>query len=141
MVRAAALYGDLDDRPGQARTLNQLGWVHVLSGNYQAALTSHRQALALARGAGDRLAEADAFSFQGFAHQMTGDYETSATNLATALARYRSLGHRRGEADALNDLGTLQTLTGGLSGRGRQPQAGPGHLPRPGRPALPGLGT
>jgi tetratricopeptide (TPR) repeat protein/transcriptional regulator with XRE-family HTH domain len=112
LAQAAALYGYLDDRPGQARTLNQLGWVHTLTGDYRAAITSHQQALALARGAGDRLAEADALGFQGYAHQMTGDYEASAANLDDALALYRSLGHQRGEADALNDLGTLQMLTG-----------------------------
>jgi tetratricopeptide (TPR) repeat protein/transcriptional regulator with XRE-family HTH domain len=112
LAQAAALYGDLDDQAGQARTFNQLGWVHTLTGKYRAAITSHQQALALARGAGDRLAEADALGFQGYAHQMTGDYEASAANLGDALALYRSLGHRRGEADALNDLGTLHMLTG-----------------------------
>jgi tetratricopeptide (TPR) repeat protein/transcriptional regulator with XRE-family HTH domain len=112
LAQAAALYGGLDDQPGQASALNLLGWVQVLTGDYPAAVASHQQALALARGSGDRLTEADALCFLGYVQQMTGDYLASAADLADALVLYRSLRHRRGEGDALNDLGTLQTLTG-----------------------------
>ena len=45
----------LGDRPGQAYALNELGFLHVLTGDYPAAAASHQQALALARSAGDRL--------------------------------------------------------------------------------------
>ena len=53
-----ALFRDLGDRPGEAYALNQLGFVHVLTGDYPAAAASQQQALALARGASDRPGEA-----------------------------------------------------------------------------------
>src|SRR5262249_26697391 len=108
LTQAVTLYGGLDDQPGQASTLNQLGWVQVLTGEYPAAIANYQQALALARGAADRLAEAHALQFLGFAQQMTGDYQASAANLSEALNLYRSLRHRDGEAALFDDLARCQ---------------------------------
>ena len=107
-----ALYGDLGDLPGQAYALNQLGFVHVLTGDYPAAAASHQQALALARSAGDRLAEAAALNDLGLVQQLTGDYPAAAASQQQALALFRDLGDLLGQAYALNELGVVQQETG-----------------------------
>ena len=58
----------------------------------------------------------------------------------TALAAARTADDRHGQAWALNRLGMAQELTGELPSRRRQPGPGAAAVPRPRRPARPGLG-
>ena len=60
-----------------------------------------------------------------------GGYWDQAIGLhRTALAAARRAGDRHGQADALNHLAIFQTQTGDVRGRGREPAAGAGPVPR-----------
>ena len=67
-----------------------------------------------------------------------GHWDQSAGLHQAALATARQAGDRAGQADALQRAGPLAAGDRGLPGRRRQPPAGAGAVPRPGRPAGPG---
>ena len=92
-------------------TLNPLGLVQHLTGDYRAAAASQQQALALFRELGDLHGQAGALTTRRL-QQETGDYPAAAANHQQALAVFRDLGHQPGQADALNDLGLVQQETG-----------------------------
>ena len=93
------------------------------------------------RDLGDRLGQAEALNDLGVVQRQTGDYPAAAASHQQALELFRDLGDRHGQASALNDLGDRAAADRGLPGRRRQPPAGPGHVPRPRRPARPGRGA
>jgi class 3 adenylate cyclase/tetratricopeptide (TPR) repeat protein len=100
------------DRAGQASTLEQLGILEWLTGDYPAAAASLQQALALFRDLGEQLGQASVLNQLGAVQQLTGDYPAAAASQQQALALFGDLGHLAGQASALNDLGIVQRLTG-----------------------------
>jgi tetratricopeptide (TPR) repeat protein len=100
------------DRQGQAWTLNQLGIVQELTGDYPAAAASLTQALQLSRDLDDRRGQAWALHQLGVVQWLTGDYPAAAASLTRALQLFGDLGDRRGQSWALNDLGVVQERTG-----------------------------
>jgi tetratricopeptide (TPR) repeat protein len=101
-----------NDRLGEANTLNEVGIVQRLTGDYPAATASLGQALALHRGLSNRLGEAKALNNLGIVQYSTGDYPAAGVNQQQALALYRHLGDQLGEANVLHDLGIVQRLIG-----------------------------
>jgi tetratricopeptide (TPR) repeat protein len=69
---ALALFRDLGDRLGDARTLHNLGSVRRMTSDYSAAIQDLETGLALFRDLGDRLGEADALSFLGYVRLTIG---------------------------------------------------------------------
>ena len=100
------------DRLGQANALNDLGFVHRLTGQYPAATEVLGQALGIYRELGDRLGQANVLNELGVVQRMTGQYPASAEVLEQALGIYRQLGDRLGQANALHDQGALRLVTG-----------------------------
>ena len=100
------------DRHGQAWTLNQLGVVQMLTGDYPAATASLTRALQLSRDLGDRHGQAWALNQLGVVQWRTGDYPAAAASLTRALQLSRDLGDRHGQAWTLNDLAEAQQRTG-----------------------------
>ena len=100
------------DRHGQAWTLNQLGLVQWLTGDYPAATASLTEALQLFRDLGDRRGQACALHDLGVVQQLTGDYPAATASLTQALQLFRDLGDRRGQPWTLDGLGVVQQLTG-----------------------------
>jgi tetratricopeptide (TPR) repeat protein len=100
------------DRPGQAGTLDELGLLQQLRGDYPAATTALAQAAALYRDLGDRPGQAHALNHLGLVHQDTGDYQAAAASHRQALALARAAGDPLAEAVSLTDLGQVQQLTG-----------------------------
>jgi tetratricopeptide (TPR) repeat protein len=98
----------LDDRPGQAGALINLGELRRLTGDYPAAAQDLEQALAIYRDLGDRHGQANALSSLGTARRGTGDYPAAVQDLEQALAIYRDLGDRHGQANALSSLGVAR---------------------------------
>jgi class 3 adenylate cyclase/tetratricopeptide (TPR) repeat protein len=106
----------LDDLPGQASALHDLGTARRLTGDYPGAAGDLEQALAIYRGIGDRLGQAGALTDLGTARRLTGDYPGAAGDLEQALAISRAIGDRLGQAGALTELGTARRLTGDFQG-------------------------
>ena len=115
---AAALHSArrLGDRPGQARSLNDLGVVRHMTGDYPGAAADLEQALGIYRNLGDRPGQGRALNDLGIVRRATGDYPAAAADLEQAQAIYRDLGHRPGQARALNDLGIVRRVTGDYPG-------------------------
>jgi tetratricopeptide (TPR) repeat protein/transcriptional regulator with XRE-family HTH domain len=100
------------DRPGQAGTLDELGLLQQLTGDYSASTATLAQAGALYAELGDQRGQAYALNHLGLVHQDTGDYEAAAASHRQALALAREAGDRLAEAVSITDLGQVQQLTG-----------------------------
>ena len=100
------------DRPGQAGTLDELGLLQQLTGNYAAATAALAQATALYTELGDQRGQAYALNHLGLVHQDTGDYQAATASHQQALALARATGDRLAEAVSITDLGQVQQLTG-----------------------------
>ena len=108
-LAAARTAGDLQ---GEAWTLNQLGTVQELTGEYPAAAASQAQALQLFRDLSDRRGQACALNQLSTVQRLTGDYAAATASLTQGLRLFRDLGDRRGQAWALTQLGMVQRRTG-----------------------------
>jgi tetratricopeptide (TPR) repeat protein len=108
-LAAARTAGDLQ---GQAWTLNQLGTVQELTGEYPAAAASQAQALQLFRDLSDRHGQACALNQLSTVQRLTGDYAAATASLSQGLRLFHDLGDRRGQAWALTQLGMVQRRTG-----------------------------
>jgi tetratricopeptide (TPR) repeat protein/transcriptional regulator with XRE-family HTH domain len=100
------------DRPGQAGTLDELGLLQQLAGDYPAAAASLAEAIELFSDLGDLPGQAYARNHLGLAQQECGDYQAAAANHQQALALARDAGDQLAEAVSLTDLGMVQQLTG-----------------------------
>ena len=100
------------DQHGQAWTLNQLGVVQWLTGDYQGATASLTEALELFGELGDRHGQACALHDLGVTQWRTGDYPAATVSLTRALELFRDLADRHGQAWALEGLGEVQQRTG-----------------------------
>jgi DNA-binding SARP family transcriptional activator/tetratricopeptide (TPR) repeat protein len=112
-VRAAEESGD---RPGQANTLNTLGFVRYMTADYPGAARAAEAALALTRDLGDQLGQANALNILGFVRRMTGDYPGAARAAEAALILARDLGDRLGQSNALSTLGIVRYMTADYPG-------------------------
>jgi len=65
--QALALFRAAGDRRGQAKTLNNAGWVHILLGDHHQGLAHCEQALVLHRQVGDHRGEASTLESLGYA--------------------------------------------------------------------------
>jgi tetratricopeptide (TPR) repeat protein len=109
---AAVAARGLDDRPGEAGALCDLGRTRGRTGDYQAAADLLKQALAILDILGDRLGAASALSELGRVRAVTGDCVAAVELQERALAICRDLGDRPGAAHALWELGRVHYATG-----------------------------
>jgi tetratricopeptide (TPR) repeat protein/transcriptional regulator with XRE-family HTH domain len=100
------------DRGGQAGTLDELGLLQQLTGDYPAATATLGRAAALYQDLGDQPGQAYALNHLGLVQQDTGDYQAAAASHRQALALARDAGDPRAEAVSLTDLSLVQQLTG-----------------------------
>jgi CHAT domain-containing protein/Tfp pilus assembly protein PilF len=101
----------LQDKPGEAWTLTNVGVVYYSTGQPQKALECFEQALPLHRSVGDRIGEADTLNNIGNAYGDIGRSQKALECLQQALVLYRAVGDRRGEAEALTSIGAFYFLT------------------------------
>jgi transcriptional regulator with XRE-family HTH domain/tetratricopeptide (TPR) repeat protein len=109
---AAQTARHLGDRSGQARALNNLGYLRRLTGDYPAGVQVLEEALGIYRDLGDRLGQAGALLYLGAVRRAMGDYPAGAQMLEEALSIYRDLGDAGGQATAFNEIGTLRRASG-----------------------------
>jgi tetratricopeptide (TPR) repeat protein/transcriptional regulator with XRE-family HTH domain len=100
------------DRPGQAGTLDELGLLQQLTGDYPAATATLTQAAGLYRDLGDRAGQAYALNHLGLVQQDEGDFRAAGASHRQALALARGAGDQLAEAVSLTDLGQVQQAMG-----------------------------
>ncbi|WP_080645982.1 tetratricopeptide repeat protein [Salinispora arenicola] len=103
--RALALYGELGDHAGQARTHHTLAKVYSVQGRYTEALHREQTAIELFQGLRHQPGLARALNAAGWFHSQLSDYRAALTNCQQALGLLQEIGDRRGEADAWHSLG------------------------------------
>ncbi|HEY7430795.1 MAG TPA: tetratricopeptide repeat protein [Streptosporangiaceae bacterium] len=100
------------DRPGEARALEQVGAMQVVTRDLVAAADTFQEALAVYRDLGDKFGQADVITDLGFMHLEAADYQSAGACHQQALGMYRNLDYPLGQACALNGLGWMYWWTG-----------------------------
>ena len=103
----SSLYREVGDRRGEAKTLNNLGRIHLYCGYHRDALDAYEQSLEIFREIGGAQNEAILYHNIGSVHHYKGSYEEGLAACRRALAIYRSIGDLPDEADVLNDIGAI----------------------------------
>lgn len=91
----------------RAREATARAWQQQAAGDFEGALASFREALAISRRSGDRRMEGAAINWMGLIRQFVGDYATAEEWYRRALAISRETGDRELEGLALFHLGWL----------------------------------
>ncbi|OLT59633.1 CHAT domain-containing tetratricopeptide repeat protein [Moorena bouillonii] len=103
--RALTIYREIDNRLGQAISLNNLGLTYETLGDYPKAIENYQQSLTIARAIANRRAEANSLNGLGLTYQNLGDYPKAIEYHQQSLVIKREIGDREGEAKSLNGLG------------------------------------
>ncbi|WP_188316584.1 AfsR/SARP family transcriptional regulator [Solihabitans fulvus] len=104
------------DRLGQASALTNLGDVHCLRGNNDAAMDSLTRAYALYTDLGNPLGQASALTNLGDVQRLRGDSGGAMDSLTRAYALYTDLGSQFGQANTVLQLGDVQRVRGDFGG-------------------------
>ena len=104
---ALALFAESGDDRGIASTVDDLGKVHWLKGDYAAALESTQKALTMRRKIGDRRSIALSLNNLGLVYQDSGQFKLALDAFEQALRIRREIGDLVGVSISLNNLGTV----------------------------------
>jgi len=104
---ALALFEDAGDDRGIASTVDDLGKLHWLRGDYEKALESTQRALVLRRKIGDRRSIALSLNNLGLVYQDSGQFKLALDAFEQALRIRREIGDLVGVSISLNNLGTV----------------------------------
>ena len=102
---ALGIYRELEDREGEAGSLNNLGNVYRKLGQYRKAIEFHQQSLSIKRELEDRQGEAISLSNLGNVYDSLEQYRQAIEFHQQSLVIERELENRQGEAISLKDLG------------------------------------
>jgi tetratricopeptide (TPR) repeat protein len=104
---ALALFEDAADERGIASTVDDLGKLHWLRGDYAQALAATERALLLRRKLGDRRSIALSLNNLALVHQDAGQFTAALDAFEQALRIRREIGDLVGVSISLNNLGTV----------------------------------
>jgi tetratricopeptide (TPR) repeat protein len=107
LTAALALFGQAQDERGIASTLDDIGKLHWLRGDYALALEYTLRSLAMRRKIGDRRSIALSLNNLGLVHQDSGNYKGALEAFEQALRIRRDIGDLVGVSITLNNLGTV----------------------------------
>ncbi|MCY1136375.1 tetratricopeptide repeat protein [Actinoplanes sp. Pm04-4] len=110
--KALALYREADDRIGEARALDNLGYNEGTLGNFDEALEFLNRGLAVHVEAGDRHGVAKGLSNLATIEVRSGRLDEAEQHCEEALTLCRRLGNRSIEAEALDALALVHTRRG-----------------------------
>jgi tetratricopeptide (TPR) repeat protein len=110
--RALSIHTEIGDREGEGRTLNNIGLVYNMQGEYTTALDYYTRSLQIARELGDRWGEARTPNNIGTVYALIGEYEKALEYYTQALATRQQLGDRSGECITLGNIGSAHELLG-----------------------------
>ncbi len=104
---AMQLFSATGDERGVASSIDDLGKLHWLKGEYEQALASFRDALARRRRLADRRSIALSLNNMGLVLQDSGEFKGAYEAFDQALAIRREIGDLVGVATSLNALGSI----------------------------------
>jgi tetratricopeptide (TPR) repeat protein/type II secretory pathway predicted ATPase ExeA len=107
LTAALALFGQAQDERGIASTLDDIGKLHWLKGDYPLALEYTLRSLAMRRKLGDRRSIALSLNNLGLVHQDSGNTKGAIDAFEQALRIRREIGDLVGVSITLNNLGTV----------------------------------
>ena len=131
LERALDLYRSLDDVPGEAACLTNLGALAYLDGRWPEAVDYYRQGQAAHARSGDETSAALGAANTGEVLSDQGHWEDAVAALTEALEVWRATGHEHGVAYALGLLGRAHARRSPLRRSARCP--GGGSRTTPGR--------
>ncbi|MBC7870592.1 MAG: tetratricopeptide repeat protein, partial [Chitinophagaceae bacterium] len=102
--QAYAVFKAINNRRGMGFTINNLGGIHSVRGNYDEAHRMFAEGYALHKEIGDRSGTAHSLSALANVAFFTGDVAGAEKNYQEALAIRRNLGDQKGISDSLTDL-------------------------------------
>jgi tetratricopeptide (TPR) repeat protein len=114
----------LEDRQGEAATLNRIGVIYWSLGDNPKALEYYSRAQPLWHAVGDRRNEATTLHNFGVVYWQLGDSQSALEHYNQALTVWRAVGDRRGEATTLSAIGLAHNHLGpitGVAARNRRP--------------------
>ncbi len=112
--KALALYKQINDKAGQATSLQYTGRLYEAQTDYRGALENYSAALALWREVPDRRGEGYALSSIGTMQLYLGDLNLAYTAFQQARDIYREVGNREGEGLCLQEIGNVYRQQGNL---------------------------
>jgi predicted ATPase len=104
---ALALFEDSKDDRGIASTVDDIGKLYWLRGDYAKALESTQRALTMRRKIGDRRSIALSLNNLGLVYQDSGQFKLALDAFEQALRIRREIGDLVGVSISLNNLGTV----------------------------------
>jgi DNA-binding SARP family transcriptional activator/tetratricopeptide (TPR) repeat protein len=107
-TEAAAAFGALGDKCGQAAALDRVGIIHRNAARFRDALAYHQEALDIYREANEMDGLAKALRHAGAALGSLGRYAEEMSYFSQALDIHRQSGDLRSQAITLNNIGTIQ---------------------------------
>jgi tetratricopeptide (TPR) repeat protein/type II secretory pathway predicted ATPase ExeA len=107
LTAALALFGQAHDERGIASTLDDIGKLHWLKGDYALALEYTLRSLAMRRKLADRRSIALSLNNLGLVQQDSGNYKGALDAFEQALRIRRDIGDLVGVSITLNNLGTV----------------------------------
>jgi tetratricopeptide (TPR) repeat protein len=107
LTAALSLFEQSMDERGIASTVDDLGKLHWLRGDYARALECTQRALATRRKIGDRRSIALSLNNLGLVYQDSGQFAKALDSFEQALAIRREIGDLVGVSITLNNLGTI----------------------------------
>ena len=107
LTAALALFGQGQDERGIASTLDDIGKLHWLKGDYPLALEYTLRSLAMRRKMADRRSIALSLNNLGLVQQDSGNYKAALEAFEQALRIRRDIGDLVGVSITLNNLGTV----------------------------------
>ncbi|MGB6014741.1 MAG: CHAT domain-containing tetratricopeptide repeat protein [Nodosilinea sp.] len=110
--QALAIYREIGDRQGEAKSLGNIGLAYAELGEYEHAIDLHQQAFEIAQQINDREWEAGSLSNLGNAYLSLGEYGYALSLLQQALKIDNENNDSQGEANSLGSIGTAYFLLG-----------------------------
>jgi CHAT domain-containing protein/tetratricopeptide (TPR) repeat protein len=108
---AQELYGAVDDKNGEALTLNALGLAYSYIREDSRAIEMHLRAQEIFRATGDRHSEGLTLNALGQAYQSTNEYSIALAQYDNALRIFQNIGAVDGAAVALYQMAMVHSLT------------------------------
>jgi len=105
--QALEIYQELDNREGEASSLNGLGMCYEDLGEFQEAITLYREGLIIFQDIGDRINEGFSHICLGWCHLGLQQLQEAADQFELALGIFRLTDNYQGKADSLRSLGKV----------------------------------
>jgi predicted ATPase len=111
LTAALSLFGQAQDERGIASTLDDIGKLHWLGGDYALALEYTARGLTMRRKLGDPRSLALSLNNLGLVQQESGNFQAALDAFEQALVIRREIGDLVGMSSTLNQLGTIAQET------------------------------